>query len=35
MKICAISQFVVEVPYYEVRNVLRQATMCRGPRELS
>ena len=30
MKICASSQCVVEVPYCEVKNVLRQATLCRG-----
>ena len=29
--ICVISQCAVEVPYCEVKNVLRQATLYRGP----
>ena len=31
VQICAISQCVVKVPYCEVKNILRQATLCRGP----
>ena len=30
MKICAISQYAVEVAYFEVKNFHRQATLCRG-----
>ena len=31
VRIWAISQCIVDVTYFQVKNVLRQATLCRGP----